>query len=243
MSELEYKLYKIVSVIENSNLPIIFKGALTLKAARPVSEIDRVTTDIDGDWIGNPPDISQIEEKLNGAMAKHYPGITFKTTRNYIVGKRSAGFNIFENGTLLSKMDLSITSESPSNKYHYGEISFTGYALDNIIADKVSVLSSTMIFRRTKDFVDIYLTIITTDLIKENILSILNAKGKKLKDFSALLYRKDELEHSYDRMKGITNKPDFQNIYDVVIEFAMGFINEEKSLIWKHKDLKWILDN
>ena len=243
MTELENKLFKIIGVIENSNLPIIFKGALTLKAARPVSEIDRITTDIDCDWIGSPPNLFQIEEKLNDAMAKYYPSISFKATRSYVIGKRSAGFNIFENNILLSKIDLSIASKSPSNRYHYGEINFTGYALDNIIADKVSVLSSAKIFRRTKDFVDIYSTIVVTDLAKENILNVLSIKKRELNDFTELLNRKDELEHSYNRMKGIINKPDFQTIYDVVVDFANGFINEEKNLIWEHNSLKWILDN
>ena len=243
MTELENKLFKIIGVIENSNLPIIFKGALTLKAARPVSEIDRITTDIDCDWIGSPPNLFQIEEKLNDAMAKYYPSISFKATRNYVIGKRSAGFNIFENNILLSKIDLSISSKSPSNRYHYGEINFTGYALDNIIADKVSVLSSAKIFRRTKDFVDIYSTIVVTDLAKENILNVLSIKKRELNDFTELLNRKDELEHSYNRMKGIINKPDFQSVYDVVVDFANGFINEEKKLIWEHNSLKWILDN
>ena len=54
-----------------------------------------------------------------------------------------------------------------------------------IIADKIEVVSTSKIFRRTKDLFDLYNICISNDFEKALIIDSLNRKNKILSDFSA----------------------------------------------------------
>lgn len=187
-----------------------------------------------------PPETKQIEQKLNSIVSKELQNVHFKADRDYIIGKRSAGFRIYDGETEISKMDLSMNNATPSSRYYYAEASFTGYALENIIADKVSVLSGNKIFRRTKDFIDIYSLLITLDIEKKIIIETAKKKGRSFEDFDAFINRKNDLEHSYGLMKGIENKPDFDSVYDLVYRFVEGIRSDDTDIKWNHLESKWI---
>lgn len=56
MNEVEVFMYKLMTSLNNMNAPIVFKGAMVLKAVQMKygnpSGIERETHDIDGDWVG-----------------------------------------------------------------------------------------------------------------------------------------------------------------------------------------------
>ena len=238
MTTFEEILYEIIGIINDTNLPIIFKGALVLNAACSSSEISRSTSDIDGDWVGTPPSADEIETKLNNIFCKAMPDISFVKTRDYIIGKRSAGFNILQNGIVISKIDLSICASSPSQTYNYAQVEFVGYNLNNILADKTSVLSSRKIFRRIKDFVDIYSILTTNDIFLEDVKKVLLQKNRKLDSFNEFYNNQHDLKRAYDLLKGVINKPDFYDVYTVLDKYVKGFSNN-KNLLWSHMDLMW----
>ena len=216
--------YKIMSTIDADNLPIVFKGALVLRRAINNPTYSRQTKDIDCDWIEAPPTADQLEELLNRCFITSEPRISFKLSRPYIIGKQSAGFNIYADNSLLTTMDMSIKPVTSHCTYYVGEASFSGYTLPNILSDKIYVLSTDRIFRRIKDLIDIYCIISFQEISIDDIYSELKKKQRRLSDFNAFLNRKDEIEHAYSRFKGMDNKPDFEELYQTVYEFIQVFI-------------------
>lgn len=240
MESFEDIAYRIMELLSNSKLPLVFKGALVLKAARDNSSIDRLTYDIDCDWIGDPPSTKEIENLFNSIMLMAKEEIVFETTREYIVGLRSAGFNIYRNNKFFTKMDLSISKVISSNKYYYAQAEFTGYSLENIICDKTLVLSTEKIFRRIKDLVDIYTILLTKNITKEKVLRLAKNKNREFGSFDAFINKKDDLRHAYELLKGVINKPDFDEVYEMVNKYVVGMTNENKNMVWNHKKQKWI---
>ena len=56
--ELMEFLYKVMEELADAGVPIVFKGAMVLNLAirdNNPSKVERVTRDIDGDWIGEFP--------------------------------------------------------------------------------------------------------------------------------------------------------------------------------------------
>ncbi|MBR0474905.1 MAG: nucleotidyl transferase AbiEii/AbiGii toxin family protein [Erysipelotrichaceae bacterium] len=216
--------YKIMSTIEASKLPVVFKGALVLRQAIKNSIYSRQTKDIDCDWIGSPPTPEKIEELLNNCFTGTVPSISFKLSRPYVIGRQSAGFNIYADNSLLTTMDMSIKPVTSNCMYYVGESSFPGYTLSNILSDKIYVLSTDKKFRRIKDLIDIYCIISSHSIDTSTIFMELESKQRELADFNAFLNRKDEIEHAYNRFKGMDNKPDFKEIYQTVFEFIQVFL-------------------
>lgn len=64
-------LYRVMEALSNSGVPIVFKGAMVLnlviKENNP-SRVERMTRDIDGDWVGKVPTMEEMEEALRRAV-------------------------------------------------------------------------------------------------------------------------------------------------------------------------------
>ena len=103
----EIILYEILKCLAQSDLPIIFKGALLTKLLVKDSKynIERMTYDIDADWNGNLLTLEQLELKLNDIITSKLNNIKFKSFRNYGEGK-SAGFDILQNENKIASFDL-----------------------------------------------------------------------------------------------------------------------------------------
>ena len=72
---------------------------------------------------------------------------------------RSAGFELSDTATgdLLFTMDVDVNRLAPKTKiYEVNGIRFCGAAPSQMIADKISVISTDKVFRRIKDVVDLY---------------------------------------------------------------------------------------
>ena len=76
----------------------------------------------------------------------------------YGVG-RSAGFELNDKNTgeLLFTMDVDVNRPAvPTKIYEVEGVKFRGVTSSQILADKISVVSTNKVFRRIKDVVDIY---------------------------------------------------------------------------------------
>ena len=84
--ELMELLYRIMEELAKADVPIVFKGAMVLNlvthASNP-SAVERMTKDIDGDWIGEGPTMKQIETALRQAVKTVNPSMDITVYREY----------------------------------------------------------------------------------------------------------------------------------------------------------------
>ena len=233
MTELEREMYKIITEISNANVPIIFKGAMVTKLVLDENEyieISRGTKDIDANWVGEIPPAEEIEELINNSLSEN---TTYRAEvyREFSVSPTTLGIRIFNSttGERVVNMDIDIRPIVGSQLYYYGETTIRGVLPTEIIADKICVISSGLIFRRAKDLIDVYALSNCVDITTEDILRIVEAKERSIGEFNEFLNRVEDLEHAYNRLRGITNKPSFEKVYNHLNEFLTPFINEDRT--------------
>lgn len=226
----EKRMYDVMKAIYKSGIPISFKGSMVLKICLVEAgylEETRHTVDIDGNWNSNlMPTANQMVDSLQKAMDKSELNLIVKLNRMYSE-KQSAGFVLIDSNTgeKLFTMDIDVNRPNLNTKlYEIEGIKFIGYSPVQILADKLVVLSTDIIFRRVKDFVDIYYLSYIFDFNKEEILETIDASKRILGDFNAYLNRKEELKNAYDkfRFNGLNHKPTFDEVYKRV----KNYINE-----------------
>jgi hypothetical protein len=243
MTEREKFMYKLLGNISSANAPIIFKGALIknlVLAEHGYNEIYRETKDIDCNWVDTPPSMNVLVDIINqslGNLQNEY----YATAEREYGEKKSAGINIIkiDTGEEIVLMDISMKPVIGSKIYYYGEMSIKGVLPNEILADKISVLSSNYIFRRTKDMIDIYALSHCIDVQTIEIFDIYEKNKRELQDFNAFLNRKAELEHAYNKLMGVEGKPDFVDIYLYLNKFLNPFIQRENNKVWNSKTESW----
>lgn len=221
----EIILYEILKCLAQSDLPIIFKGALLTKLLVKDSKynIERMTYDIDADWNGELLTLEQLELKLNNIITSKLNNIKLKSFRNYGEGK-SAGFDILQNEKKIASFDLDMRKNKYYKLYEIDGINFYGSSIDKIYSDKIYVLSTNLIFRRTKDLIDLLLLTSVSDINVDEVNRISNEKNKPIDCFDALYNRKDEIEHAYNLLNRVKNKPPFEDVYSCCINISKLFI-------------------
>jgi len=74
LTEQEKRMYDVMGAIANSDVPVIYKGALVTKLILQENQFDdfvRETRDIDASWVGeNPPPMELLTEMLNRALTR-----------------------------------------------------------------------------------------------------------------------------------------------------------------------------
>ena len=244
MTEKEKQMYKILINISASDAPIVFKGALIknlVLAEYGYNEIKRETKDIDCNWIDTPPSMNVLVDtiaKSLGDLQNEY----YATIEREYGEKKSAGINIIKKSTNeeIVLMDISMKPVIGSKIYYYGEMSIKGVLANEILADKISVLSSNHIFRRTKDIIDVYALAHCVNIQSGEIFDIYDKTKRTLQSFGAFLNRKSELEHAYKTLKGVEGKPSFAVIYSYLHKFLIPFIEKDyNSKIWDNKNELW----
>ncbi len=234
-SELEIFLYKIIEEISKINAPIVFKGGLALKellnSNNSQNNIDRKTVDIDANWTGKV-DYDEITRVLETAIKNVDNKCTIKLTR-MPKEKTSMGYTIFDNNDhVISKIDLDIKNNPFYVIYEINNVNIKYSSLEKILADKLSVLSSSYIFRRTKDLLDVYLIIKDNDIKFEKIKEILEYDSRELGDFKVMLNNKKMLEEAYNKLFKITNKPEFIEVWNKIVSYLLdNSLISEKDLV------------
>lgn len=241
MTERENLMYKILGKISDMGAPIIFKGALITKlilAEHEFSEIERMTKDIDANWIADPPSMTVLAQTINQSLGELQEQYVAVVSREY--GERqSAGISIREKSTGddIISMDIDIKPLIDSKVYFFGETSIKGVLANEILADKISSMSSDAIYKhRAKDLIDVYALTHCVEIHTLDIYDVCDKAKRKIYPFSAFNNRKEEIEHAYNKLKGIDGKPAFSAVYDYLKEFVKPF--EEKDYTNKRWDSK-----
>lgn len=237
LSAEEKIMYNVMMAIYDSRIPMSFKGSMVLKAClleAGYSDDTRHTVDIDGNWSSdNPPTGEEMVESLQKALRKNNIDLDVSIFRMYGEG-RSAGFELADRdtGEILFSMDVDVNRPVSSTKvYEVEGIRFLGVSPSQMIADKISAVSTDKVFRRIKDVVDLYYLSKVFVLDKTEIVKVLTDTGRTLDNFNGFLYRTEELRHSYDkfRLAGDVQKPPFDKIYQSVKMYIKDFLPKERS--------------
>ena len=232
----EELMYRVMKAIYESGIPVSFKGSMVLKAclleAGYLNET-RHTVDIDANWnTDTPPSAEQMTESLQKALQKSGIELNVSLYRMYGEG-RSAGFELADQSTgeIFFTMDVDVNRPMPPTKiYEVEGIRFRGVTSVQMIADKLSVISTTKVFRRIKDVVDLYYLSRVFPMNVKDVMEALNISRKKLGDFADFLHGTEALKHSYEkfRFEGGVSKPPFEEIYDAVKAYISDFLCENR---------------
>lgn len=235
----EKLMYKVMKAIYDSGIPISFKGSMVLKAClmeAGYSEETRHTVDIDANWNTNaPPSAEQMVESLQSAINKGGIDLDVSIYRMYGEG-RSAGFELTgrSTGEMLFSMDIDVNRPVPPTKiYEVEGLRFRGVSPVQMVADKVSAISTDKVFRRVKDVVDLYYISKAFDFDRADVIQALKNSGKNLDTFHGFLHRTEDLQHSYEKFRftGGVNKPPFEEVYCAVKLYIKDVLPEENTEI------------
>jgi hypothetical protein len=233
----EKLMYEVMRAIYDSGIPISFKGSMVLKAClmeAGFSEDTRHTVDIDANWnSAAAPSGEQMTVSLQSALKKNDLDYDVSIYRMYGEG-RSAGFELADKdtGEILFSMDIDVNRPvTPTKIYEVDGLRFRGVSPSQMIADKVSAVSTDKVFRRVKDVVDLYYISKVLDFNKVEVMQTLNDSGRSLDSFNGFLHRADELKHSYEKFRfaGDVSKPPFEEVYRAVKSYLKDVLPKEKN--------------
>jgi len=96
------------------------------------------------------------------------------------------------------------------------------------------------VFRRAKDLIDLYALAHCVTVKNTDIYSIWERENRIVDTFNAFVNRQDELRHSYEKLRRIDAKPDFNVIYNYLTDFLTPFIEvKPTALVWDNKTSCW----
>lgn len=245
-------MYTYMNVINSMKIDMIFKGALVLNAYLDNS-LGRETKDIDSNLYGNMNQLKLdniIKESVINAN-KIGLNLTVEKIREYSSNK-SAGYAFYKNNQSSSKsyftLDISIGGKiSGHMNYIIGQFTFEGVTPINMMADKISAISTAKIMRRIKDMYDVYRLSFIDGIKSDEIIDNIISRSRKLSDFNDFrnnLDGKRGLKHAYNKYIGIQKKPEFDVIYSRVYAFVVVFYNRELNsrYIWSAETCNWYCD-
>ncbi|MGI6269080.1 MAG: nucleotidyl transferase AbiEii/AbiGii toxin family protein [Candidatus Howiella sp.] len=231
----EKLMYEVMRAIYDSGIPVSFKGSMVLKAClmeADYTEDTRHTVDIDANWNSDTaPSDEQIMISLQNALKKN--GIELKVSIYRMHGKgRSAGFELSDKDTdeILFSMDIDVNRPvTPTKIYEVDGLRFRGVSPLQMIADKVSAVSTDKVFRRVKDVVDLYYISKVFDFDKADVMHTLNNSGRSLENFNGFLHSTEDLRHSYEKFRfaGDVTKPPFDEVYCAVKSYIKAVLPKE----------------
>ncbi|NBK98285.1 MAG: hypothetical protein EOM50_09725 [Erysipelotrichia bacterium] len=233
----EKLMYEVMKAIYDSGIPISFKGSMVLKAClieAGFTEDTRHTVDIDANWNSNTtPTAEQMVKSLQSAIEKYGIDLEVSIYRMYAEG-RSAGFELAdrESGEILFSMDIDVNRPIPPTKlYEVEGLHFRGVSHSQMIADKISIISTDKVFRRIKDVVDLYYISKVYDFDKADVIQTLKNSKKNLDTFHGFLHRIEDLQHSYEKFRftGGVNKPSFEEVYRTVKLYIKDVLPKENT--------------
>lgn len=232
VSREEKLMYEVMRSIFDSGIPIDFKGAMVLHAylyENGFSGDVRRTMDIDANWFSvDAPTETQLINAIQGALDRTGIALQVRMYRMYGTG-RSAGFEFVDPETedIYFTMDMDVNRPAAETRlYTIDGLSFRGVVVEQMLADKISAISSEKIFRRIKDVVDLYYlsqcTVLDTDKVN---LAMKNA-GRVLGTFDGFLSYPEDLRHAYKKFRfgSSVQKPVFDEIYCEVRDFIQPFL-------------------
>lgn len=247
MTDKEKLMLEIMGKISNADAPIVFKGAMVTRlilSEYNFDKISRTTRDTDAHWTDSPPTMAHLVSEINRSLGSLQERYVAQSVRGY-KEKQSAGISIVDKATNseLFSMDISIKPVYGSRVYYHGDIGIKGVLPDEILADKLAVMSSNRLFQRMKDFIDVYALSHCVNIQTSRILDVFATKKMELQSFDAFNNRITDMKHAYGKLRGVEGKPDFEVIYAYMDKFIRPFIgNTIVNNVWDSAAQVWFDD-
>ena len=235
-NEEEQLMYKTIQAIYQSGIPITFKGSLVLKVfltETGFADDTRHTSDIDANWDSSEfPSAEVLTDSLQKAIDKANLGLDVVMSRMY-GEEKSAGFKLIDRESKGQLFSMDMDVKGPvlnTTMYELSGIHFRGITPLQMLADKVTVVSSDKVFRRVKDVIDLYYFSSVVDLYADEVMKTIEESGRELGNFNAFLHRKDELQHAYEKFRFGEDiyKPSFEEVYQTTHSYLSSLMPLEK---------------
>jgi hypothetical protein len=185
--------------------------------------------------------MDELVSVINSSLTSFSGALYAEPERTYSPGK-SAGIRIIDNESSVKiiSMDISIKPVIGDRIYYYGETAIRGVLPVSVLCDKITVLSSERIFRRIKDMLDVYALAHCLEISTAGIYTAFERAERTLSSFDSFLTRRNDLEHAYNKMRGISDKPDFECVYLYLVQFLEPFIKCDRSpRVWRGGENSW----
>lgn len=234
----EKLMYSVMKAIYDCGIPMNFKGSMVLKAClleAGYGKTTRHTVDIDANWYSDTaPSAEQMVGSLQKALRSCGLNLNVSLYRMYGKG-RSAGFELSDaaSGDVLFTMDVDVNRPATKTKiYELNDVCFCGVVPSQMIADKVTAISTDKVFRRIKDVVDLYYISKVFAFNESEVIETLKSNGRSLDSFDGFLHRTDDLEHAYEKFRfaGDVDKPPFDEVYYDVKTYIKDILPREIDL-------------
>ena len=230
---LENEMYRVMTALSSGDVPVDFKGAMVLHAflyENGFSETAvRPTRDIDANWLSDtPPSMDEIVSAFQRVLDQNNIPFTVKYYRAYGEGK-SAGLDFCskDSGNTVFTMDMDINRPEAGTRYYaVGNFRFRGVVVEQILADKISAISTEKVFRRVKDVIDLYYLSQCFSMDSEKVKAVMSQTGRAPAGFEGFLNHIDDVEHAYEKFRfaGGAEKPKFSDVYITVKTYISDFL-------------------
>lgn len=227
-------LYGVMANLSEMDLPVVFKGYLVLNMVIEKSSHEvprRFTMDMDMYWDGGGT-LEEIASLIEIAVKNANKDYSVRIRRSFtdFDGSTACVDILDSKGKLFSHVDIDQNAAHFKETYDCCGVSVQGVHPHKIVADKIAAISSRKVFRRAKDLLDLY------DLIQLGIapdIDTLNEIWKKdqraIDDFSCFTQRRADLEHAYEKLRDVIDRPEFHTVYTVLKQYftELGLISRD----------------
>jgi hypothetical protein len=111
-----------------------------------------------------------------------------------------------------------------------------------VVSDKISVVASDKVFRRVKDLIDLYALARCVTVRTVDIRGVWRRESRVIGAFDAFGNRQGDLRHSYEKLRRVDTKPEFDVIYGYLTRFLTPFIEAgTAALVWDSGKSGWVL--
>lgn len=224
---LQAVLRDFIAAIASTDLKdnIVLKGGMNLEVAihkynksllvRPTIDIDLHLMSVQV-WTDFLKKVSK-DISNNSALSIKY---TVMSTREDPVTRNDTAKISTSVGHVFS-VDMNISSYKSKMEFYVAGY-LNGYSVVEMLADKCKVFVSKRIYSRSKDLYDLFILSKLMDYSYDLINAEFSAKiqGSGGIEFPLHFHDIEKLEHAYERLKGIPNKPLFPEVYDRVLKFV-----------------------
>lgn len=236
----------------DSKNDIILKGGTALMdrvlAVKP--EMYRMTEDIDL-HIKTEEAYNKIFSNIENILNDNNLGLIFKVTGHR---ERSGTGERFKlevtkpDGTVFkAKIDMQVGVSYQVDTEFGVRVKSLTYSNYSMLADKISVISSDRLYRRSKDLYDLYILTRLYDYDMEKLIRIIMLKRHELITSYTDMFTPENLpaiEQAYSKFRNVLEKPDFCVIYKHVTAFIYPiykrFEGDTTYKTWNKELMKWI---
>lgn len=137
---------------------------------------------------------------------------------------------LYRNMEKIASIDLSVRRNEYSELYisYINHVTIRGASITKMLSDKMYATSGSGICRRVKDLLDIYVMSYLSEFSTMEIYDIWENTDRMPDAFEQFRNEREEIEKAYVKMKGVINKPNFDDLYERLSIFLNPFLSRKR---------------